>query len=628
MTADMDAQTFRTIHTHLSARNSGYATEPPLQRFLAECYEEFRSDNSGAVADYIPQLKEANPAHFGIGLVTIDGHVYEAGDSAVPFTIQSVSKALVFALALELVGEERVAAAIGVEPSGDAFNSIRLTNDNRPFNPMVNAGAIACSGLIHQVDGNSAFERVREKLSQFAGRELGVDDAAHASEAETGNRNRAIAWLLRNYSVVQGDVDAVLDTYFRQCAVLVTARDLAVMAATLANRGINPLTGVQVVTPHTVARTLSVMTSSGMYDYAGEWIYRVGIPAKSGVGGGIVAALPSQIGLGTFSPLLDSHFNSVRGLKVCEALSARFDLHMLNRSADVRTCIIADYDILGISSRRSRQPHEQQILDERHGDIRVVELVGALNFAVIDYITRRLADEPPNAPLLILDFRRVPDLTAAGVQLLGENLTVLGNAGVTAIITGVEADSAVWSSIRARVGDPRKLRHFAVLDDAIEWAEDQVIYRFGGFTISRETAHLGEQALLADLEPEEVAALAELSTTRRYEVGQRIVAAGEPATSLFFLQSGMVSVKLPSGVRLASLGPGMEFGEMAIIEQHRSADVWADTEVQCLELPLDAFADYRQLRPQTSLKIMKNLSALLARRLILANAKVDLLSAY
>src|SRR5689334_16787003 len=466
----MDAQTFRTPSA--IARTRGYATEPPLQRFLNECYEEFRSDNSGALADYIPQLKQANPAHFGIGLVTIDGHVYEAGDCAVPFTIQSVSKAFVFALALELVGEERVAAAIGVEPSGDAFNSIRLTNDNRPFNPMVNAGAIACSGLIHQVDGAAAFERVREKLSQFAGRELGVDDAVHASEAETGNRNRAIAWMLRNYSIVRGDVDAVLDTYFRQCAILVTARDLAVMAATLANRGVNPLTATQVITPHVVARTLSVMTSSGMYDYAGEWIYRVGIPAKSGVGGGIVAALPSQMGLGTFSPLLDNHFNSVRGLKVCEALSARFDLHMLNRNADVRTSIMADYDVYGISSRRSRQPHEQQILDERHSDIRVLELVGAMNFGTIDYVTRRLTTEPPNAPLLIIDFRRVPDITAAGAELLGETLTALGNADVTAILSGFEEASAVWGAIAARTAEPRRLRRFALLDDAIEWAED------------------------------------------------------------------------------------------------------------------------------------------------------------
>jgi glutaminase len=624
----VDAQITRQNLVNVAGRNTGYATQPPLQRFLNGCYEEFKSDHSGAVADYIPELKRANPSHFGVALVTIDGHVYEVGDSAVPFTIQSVSKAFVFALALDLVGEERVAAAIGVEPSGEAFNSIRLTNDNRPFNPMVNAGAIACSGLIHQVDGASAFERIREKLSQFAGRELAVDDAVHASETVTGNRNRAIAWLLRNYLVLQDDVDAVLDTYFRQCAILVTARDLAVMAATLANRGVNPVTGAAVITPHIVARTLSVMTSSGMYDYAGEWIYRVGIPAKSGVGGGIVAALPSQLGLGTFSPCLDSHGNSVRGLKVCEALSSRFDLHMLNRSADVRSCVIADYDIYGISSRRSRRPHEQQILDERHSDIRVVELVGALNFAAIDYVTRRLASEPPNAPLLILDFRRVPDMTAAGATLLGENLTILGNTGVTAILTGLEAASAVWQAICARAGEPQRLRRFALLDEAIEWAEDQIIYRYGGFTSQKETTHLGEQALLADLAADEIAALAELSTSRRFEAGQRIISAGDPANSLFFLQSGMVSVKLPSGVRLASLGPGMEFGEMAIIERQRSADVWADTPVKCLELPLDSFADYRQLHPQIAMKIMRNLSALLARRLILANAKVDLLSSY
>jgi glutaminase len=243
-------------------------------------------------------------------------------------------------------------------------------------------------------------------------------------------------------------------------------------------------------------------------------------------------------------------------------------------------------------------------------------------------MTRRLAGEPPNAPLLILDFRRVPDLTAAGAQLLSENLTLLGNTGVTAILTGLEATSAVWTEIRARMAEPQRLRRFALLDDAIEWAEDQVIYRYGGFTSSKETSHLGEQALLADLAADEIAALAELSTTRRYEAGQRIICAGEPANSLFFLQSGMVSVKLPSGVRLASLGPGMEFGEMAIIENYRSADVWADTPVTCLELPLDSFDDYRRLHPQIAMKIMRNLSALLARRLILANAKVDLLSAY
>ena len=366
-----------------------------------------------------------------------------------------------------------------------------------------------------------------------------------------------------------------------------------------------------------------------MYDYAGEWIYRVGIPAKSGVGGGIVAALPSQLGLGTFSPCLDSHGNSVRGLKVCEALSSRFDLHMLNRSADVRTCIIADYDIFGISSRRSRQPHEQQILDERHSDIRVIELVGALNFAAIDYVTRRLAGEPPNAPLLILDFRRVPDLTAAGAQLLGENLTMLGNAGVTAILTGLEATSPVWTSIRARIAEPQRLRRFALLDDAIEWAEDQVIYRYGGFTSSKETSHLGEQALLADLAADEIAALAELSTAAPLS-GRPAHRLRRRARQLAVLPAERNGQREAAERRAAGLAwtRAWNSARWPSSRTYRSADVWADTPVTCLELPLDSFADYRRLHPQIAMKIMRNFSALLARRLILANAKVDLLSAY
>jgi glutaminase len=624
----VDAISGRSTIIDSRARQRGYGTQPPLQRFLQSCHDEFSADNSGALADYIPELTRANPSHFGISVATIDGHVYEIGDSNVPFTIQSVSKAFVFALALDLLGPERVEAAIGVEPSGEAFNSIRLTPDNKPFNPMVNAGAIACSGLIYQVEGANAYERIRQTLGRFAGRDLDVDEQVYLSERATGNRNRAIAWLLHNYAVVQSDVDAVLDTYFKQCAVLVTARDLAIMAATLANRGVNPVTGDHVIAPHTVASVLSVMTSSGMYDYAGEWIYRVGIPAKSGVGGGIVAALPSQIGLGTFSPCLDSHGNSVRGLKVCEALSARFNLHMLNRSADVRTCIIADYDISSVSSRRSRQPHEQQILEERHDDIRVIEMVGALNFAAIDYITRRLADTQPNAPLLILDFRRVPNVSAAGARLFGENLTILGNIGVTAILTGFDSGSEVLKSLYAFIEKTSRVRQFQLLDDAIEWAEDQVIYRHGGFTNTVETTHLSEQALLSNLTEDEIATLTRFSTTRHYQAGAKIIGAGEPANSIFFIQRGMVSVKLPSGVRLASLGPGMEFGEMAMINRERTADVWADTPVQCLEVPLDELVDYGMLFPTISLHIARNLAALLARRLVLANAKVDLLSSY
>src|ERR1700761_5426903 len=362
-----------------------------LLRFLDRCYQEFVPETGGAVADYIPELGKAAPDQFGISLATIDGHVYEVGDSRVPFTIQSMSKPFVFALALDTLGANRVESAIGVEPSGDPFNSIRLNAENHPFNPMVNAGAIACSGLIREAKGEDAFETIRAALGRFAGRVLDVDDAVFASERATGDRNRAIAYLLRTSNVITVDVGAVLDVYFRQCALLVTARDCAIMAATLAKRGINPVTREQVVSPYAVARTLSVMTSSGMYDYAGEWIYRVGIPAKSGVGGGILASLPARLGLGSYSPRLDSHGNSVRGIRVCEALSSHYDLHMLNRSDDARSAIIADYDIGANPSRRSRRSQEREILAQHPEAVRVLELVGTLSFSNADYVSRELA---------------------------------------------------------------------------------------------------------------------------------------------------------------------------------------------------------------------------------------------
>jgi len=603
------------------------APPPALGQFLNHCLATYAAENSGTVANYIPELSKANPAHFGISLATIDGHVYEAGDSAVEVTIQSISKAFVFALALDIAGAERVEAKIGVEPSGEAFNSIRLTADNRPFNAMVNAGAIACSGLIHGVEGTAAFERVRDALSRFANRELGVDEAVFQSERSTGDRNRAIGYMLRNYSVVEGNVDEVLDVYFRQCSILVTARDLAVMAATLANRGINPISKKQVVSPYAVARTLSVMTSSGMYDYAGEWVYRVGIPAKSGVGGGIIAALPGQFGLGTFSPLLDSHGNSVRGIKVCEVLSSHFELHVLNRSNDVRTSIIADYDIKGISSRRSRQPHEQAILDDHYQDIRVIELVGALAFANTDYVSRRLAERARPA-LFIIDMRRVPAVTEGAARLIADMVRDLATLNVTMVFSGTEKNSPVWKAINGATSAVADVRRFDLIDEAIEWAEDQVIYRHGGFSDNMDSSPLDRQALLAGLTAKELTELGALAKSRSFHTGEQIITAGDPATSIFFLLSGMVSVKLHSGVRLASLSHGMAFGEMALIEDVRSADVWADTPVTCLELGIEQFETYCDHHRPLGRRILRNLARLIANRLIQANTKVELLSAY
>ena len=602
------------------------SSKPPLLGFLNACHANFSAEHGGAVADYIPELGKADPAHFGISLATLDGHVYEVGDTKVPFTIQSMSKPFVFALALDTLGAERVESAIGVEPSGDPFNSIRLNSDNHPFNPMVNAGAIACSGLLHEAKGDGAFKYIRHALGRFAGRELGVDEAVYASESATGDRNRAIGYLLRTSAVIKENVAPVLEVYFRQCAILVTARDIAVMAATLANRGVNPVTGEQVMTPYAISRTLSVMTSSGMYDFAGEWIYRVGIPAKSGVGGGILAALPARLGLGSYSPKLDRHGNSVRGIKVCEALSSHYDLHMLNRSDDARSSVIADYHIGRNPSRRSRRPLERTILADHCQDVRVIELVGTLSFSSVDYVSRRLA-AGPRPQFVIFDLHRVTSMTRAGARLVAEAFGELGDLDVTVILSGVRRMSKEWKIIGEHTAGISNVRDFYLLDTAIEWAEDQVVYRHGGAIDFLETAELSEQPLLSGLTAEELTDLASIGSTRVYRQGEKILAAGDPATSLFFLQGGAVHVTLPDGVRLATLTAGMAFGEMALLETHRSADVLADLSATALEVPLGEFERFRALHPRASERIMRNLAQLLAERLIVANAKVDLLTA-
>jgi glutaminase len=598
----------------------------PLLRFLNVCYEDFAADNGGEVACYIPELGKANPKHFGLGLATLDGHVYEAGDSRVPFTIQSISKPFVFALALDRLGAARVESAIGVEPSGDPFNSIRLNAENHPFNPMVNAGAIACSGLMLEAEGDAAFETIRAALGRFAGRELDVNEAVYASESATGDRNRAIGYLLRNSGVIREDVGKVLDVYFRQCSVLVTARDAAIMAATLANRGFNPVTNEQVITPYAVSRTLSVMTSSGMYDYAGEWIYRIGMPAKSGVGGGILAALPARLGLGSYSPRLDAHGNSVRGIKVCEALSSHYGLHMLSRSDDARNSIIADYDIGQTSSRRDRSPHERKILVEHHRDVRVIELVGTLSFSSVDYLFRQLASKP-RPDFVLLDLRRVAEVTPPGARLLAEGFRELERFAVTVVLSGVDCASSQWGGVSEWTTDLSNLCNYPLLDDAIEWAEDQIVHRCGNATDVLETTNLSDQVLLAGLTEKQLDQLASFGTIRTYGPGERIIAAGEPANSLFFLKSGAVHVRLSSGVRLATVTAGMAFGEMALLEALRPADIYADAAVTALEVPLRDFQRFRDTNPGVGEQIMRNLAQLLADRLMLANARLNLLTA-
>ncbi len=302
-----------------------------FEQVCLDLHQRYSTLEEGLPASYIPELLDVDPDRFAIAAVTLDGQQILVGDVEQTFTIQSISKLLVYGLALELHGRDVVLAKVGVSPTGDSFNAIELDEaTNRAPNPMVNAGAIAVTDLI---SGDSVGERVevmRSMYERYLGRRPEINHDVWASERATGNRNRAIAYLMLSRGIVGDDVEETLDLYFAQCSVLVTVADLAMIGATIANYGVHPLTGEQVVARDVTRDMLTVALTCGMYDYAGEWAYSVGIPAKSGVGGGILGMLPGAGGMATFSPRLDAIGNSVRGLRVFEELSTKFEMHLFD----------------------------------------------------------------------------------------------------------------------------------------------------------------------------------------------------------------------------------------------------------------------------------------------------------
>lgn len=320
-----------------SLTSSITAVASPFRNYLNDLYDKYQPLNDGVIADYIPELALAQPQWFGICVVTAEGQVFEVGNCDQLFTIQSISKPFVFGLALGDYGREYVNSKVSVEPTGEAFNAIVLDEaTNRPYNPMVNAGAIATADLIKGQNSTERLKRLLEMFKRYTGRDHDINVPVFLSEKATGHRNRAMAYLMLNFGMVSEKIDETLDLYFQQCSILVNARDLAMIAATLSNGGINPVTNERAIDERYVQDVISVMLTCGMYDASGEWAYRVGMPAKSGVGGGILAVVPGKLGVGIFSPPLDPKGNSVRGIKVCEDLSQDFGLHLFNAAKSDR----------------------------------------------------------------------------------------------------------------------------------------------------------------------------------------------------------------------------------------------------------------------------------------------------
>lgn len=425
----------------------GAKMQTPVSDYLKSVLEYCSTDNSGQNASYIPELADADPDRIAVCISTVDGFVYSSGDADIEFSIQSISKAFVYALALEDHGLQYVTQRVGVEPSGEAFNELSLESDTRrPLNPMINAGAILTHTLVGPPDIScpERLELIRKGLSAFAGRELQVDEKIYASEMKESYRNRAIANMLRNYRVIAGEPLEVVDGYTRQCAISVTARDLALMAATLANGGIQPITGQRVCRPEVVRQVLSVMMTCGMYNGAGDWVSQIGFPAKSGVAGGIIGALPGQLGIATFSPRLDQHGNSVRGVRMCKKLSDDMGLHIMHAPEPSRSVVRRHYILESPESTDAGAltGDKGEGRAKAHETAGVLSLQGTITFTsaerVLRILSRRSALSNSSVDAVVVDLRQVYSIDGVARKMMREAVKRLSKAGFRVLVVDPE----------------------------------------------------------------------------------------------------------------------------------------------------------------------------------------------
>ena len=575
--------------------------------YLDDVYRDLSGETSGSVADYIPELAIVEPDSFAICLSTSDGYVYEAGDSRKRFAIQSVSKPFTYALALADRGLAAVAAKVDVEPSGEPFNEISLDAvTERPRNPMINAGAITCASLVAGETADERFERIRSFYSRFAGRELTLDQDMFASEDRTGNRNRAIGYMLRSFGILDEDPQTTLSVYFRQCSIEVDCRDLSMMAATLADSGINPVTDERVLEPALTERVLSVMTTCGMYNAAGDWVTEVGLPAKSGVGGGILAVLPGQIGLAVFSPRLDEHGNSVRGVQACRRLSKDLELHFMHVSRAARSAVRASYDVVEAPSRRNRSPREQAVLLQYGRRARVYELHGDLLFAGAESVIREITSKANDLDLIVLDVRGVDETADISKKLLLGLRDQLRHVGGEAVLVDPHGSVAQLDP------DPSKrVRHFPDVNAAVEYAEDALIARHGGTETAWRSIEVDDHPLLAGLSAEHLAVVRSRLEPRSYSDGEPVASAGRPAKGLYLVLAGMIDLSLEQDdVRhhLSMFTVGTTFGVIyAMTGRDYDVDAHARGAVESYLLPMAALDDLGRTAPELMLALQRRL---------------------
>jgi len=604
----------------------------PIAAYLADLHAYIRTIKDGKPASYIPELAKADPELCGIAIATVDGAVHGAGDWRHAFTIQSISKAFVYGHALEVHGRETVLKKVGVEPTGETFNSIVLDQEHhRPFNPMVNAGAIATAELIEGADPAARRAALMDLMAAFAGRPLDLDAATYLSEKETGHRNRAIAWMMLSAGMIEREPEEVLDLYFRQCSLAVTCGDLAVMGATLANDGVNPLTRKRALAEDYVPDVLTVMNSCGMYNYAGQWAYEIGLPAKSGVSGSILAIIPGQGAVAVFSPPIDPRGSSVRGVAACRSIASDFGLHLFRTHPDPRSVVRHEYDGGQVRSKRARTLRELEILFRAGRRIRVIEAQDALFFGSTEKLLRRAAALALEADYLVMDVRHIVSADIAACKLLISFIELSREKGDCVLFAHLEPEgplAALHASLADALNDLSEIV-FASRDEALQWCEDRLIAEAAPAHDKPEAA-FEDFEIFRDLAPSAVALLREIALPVTYAAANRITHEGEQGTRFFVIARGTASIvstlRSATGIRplrLGSLGPGMCFGERALIDGGaRTADVIADEPLTCYAFPVDKVRALGSEHPQILITLLGNMAGDLAERLQVANAEI------
>lgn len=594
----------------------------PLDNALQNILEALQNINDGEVNDSILALAEADRNDFGIVIATADGHVYEAGDSRKCFSIQSISKTFTYAMALEDHTFDHVDSKIDVEPSGDAFNEISIDPQTKvPANPMINAGAIAATWLVKDGQDQTRRERILENYSRCAGRELDLDIDMQKQEHDAGDRNRALGWLLASAGVIEGDPTDALEDYFAQCCVMVDTKDLALMGATLASGGVNPRTGERVFRADTVERVLSVMNSCGMYDDAGDWFVRVGLPAKSGVGGGIIAVVPGQLAVATFSPALNEHGTSVRGKAACEHISQSMDLHFARGPRPTRSTVRAITSLAQSPSLMRRDEHSRDVLSHACRDIAVIEIQGDLMFPGVEDTMRTMRRVAVDADAVVVDFSMTDEIAAFTLRMLAAAArNIRENGREVYFITG-ESWEYDWGDLPV----------FSTRDEALIHVEDAVLEE-------QQDAKVGQE-----LSDEEVLIDSDLLRRTGKDMARRIwkyshavtVPAGEylpedeaVAGSVHLVVQGTAQIVAESpdgGARpIRGLRPGTVFGDPrgAQEEQAEAADheheeesdtspvmrLQADTEIKLHTLDPDSQQRLEAKDPQAALALWKALA--------------------